>query len=98
MHLVLCVLAGPRREGAHTAAALARAAVARGHRVSVFLAGDATAHLDALSPLRDAGVEVVACSADAAARGWDVRGAAGRGSFVDLGDMAASAGRILVLR
>lgn len=97
MHLVLCVFSGPRAEGAHTARRLAESALAAGHEVSVFLAGDGTAHGEALGALRGAGARVVGCSADAAVRGWDRPGTPGRGSFADLGDMAASADRLLVL-
>jgi sulfur relay (sulfurtransferase) complex TusBCD TusD component (DsrE family) len=80
----------------HTVRELARAALDRGDEVCIFLAGDGTGHAESLAPLRDAGARVVACSADAAARGWDRPGTAGRGSFVDLGDMAADADRVLV--
>lgn len=97
MVLLLCVLSGPRSEGAHTARELARAALRRGHEVRLFLAGDGTAHLEAFADLRGAGAKVVACSADAAVRGWDRPGTPGRGSFVDLGEMAADADRLLVL-
>ena len=97
MHLALVVLSGPRAEGAHTAAALARAALAGGHAVSLFLAGDGTAHGERLAPLRAAGARLTLCSADAAARGLDRPGEPGRGSFVDLGDCAAEADCVLVL-
>jgi hypothetical protein len=96
VHLILCLLSGPRSEGAHTVRALATAALEGGHRVSVFLAGDGTAHGEALASLRAAGARLVGCSADAAARGWDRPGTPGRGSFVDLGDMAADADHLLV--
>jgi len=96
VHLVLCLLSGPRSEGAHTVKALATAALEGGHRVSVFLAGDGTGHGETLAPLRQAGARVVGCSADAAVRGWDRPGMPGRGSFVDLGEMAADADHLLV--
>jgi sulfur relay (sulfurtransferase) complex TusBCD TusD component (DsrE family) len=89
-------MSGPRTEGVHTVRGLARAALAGGHTVRIFLAGDGTAHAEALAPLRDAGARVVACSADAAARGWDRPGTPGRGSFVDLGEMSAEADSLLV--
>jgi len=89
--LLLCLFEGPRTEGVHTVLQLGRAARQAGHDVGVFLAGDATAHADALQPLRDAGVRVVSCSADAGVRGWDRPGTPGRGSFVDLGSMCAGA-------
>jgi peroxiredoxin family protein len=96
MVLVVCVLSGPRSEGAYTAHQLARAALGRGHEVRVFLAGDGTAHLDTFASLREAGAQVVACSADAAVRGWDRPGSPGRGSFVDFGEMSADADHVLV--
>jgi sulfur relay (sulfurtransferase) complex TusBCD TusD component (DsrE family) len=89
--LLLCLFDGPRSEGAYTVMQLARAALESGHTVGVFLGGDGTAHADALAPLRDSGARVVSCSADAAVRGWDRPGTPGRGSFVDLGNMAAEA-------
>jgi hypothetical protein len=89
--LLLCLFDGPRREGVHTVTQLARAALDSGHTVGVFLGGDGTAHADALAPLRDRGARVMACSADAALRGWDRPGTPGRGSYVDLGSMAAEA-------
>jgi hypothetical protein len=91
------VLAGPRDEGAHTARELSAEALRQGWRVSLFLAGDGTAHTEAMAPLREAGARVVHCAADAAVRGWDRPGTPGRGSFVDLGGMAADADRVLVL-
>jgi len=94
--LVLLLLSGPRSEGVHTVRELGSAALAAGHDVRVFLAGDGTAHADALAPLRERGARVVGCSADAAVRGWDRPGAPGRGSFVDLGDMSADADAVLV--
>jgi len=94
--LVLVLASGPRTEGLHTVRELASAALGAGHQVRVFLAGDGTAHADALSPLRDRGARVVGCSADAAVRGWDRPGTPGRGSFVDLGDMTADADAVLV--
>lgn len=97
MHLALVVVSGLRAEGAVTARSLARVALSGGHRVTLFLAGDGTAHADAMAPLRAAGARVVLCSADAAARGTDRPGAPGRGSFVDLGDAARDAGAVLVL-
>ena len=96
MVLVLLLVSGPRSEGAHTVRELAVAALDAGHEVRVFLAGDGTAHADAMSLLRDRGARVVGCSADAAVRGWDRPGAPGRGSFVDLGDMSADADAVLV--
>jgi len=95
--LLLCLFTGPRSEGRHTVEQLARCALDAGHEVGVFLAGDATAHADALQPLRASGARVVSCSADAALRGWDRPGTAGRGSFVDLGSMAAEADAMLCL-
>jgi hypothetical protein len=89
--LLLCLFDGPRREGVHTVAQIARAALDAGHAVGVFLGGAGTAHSDALAPLRERGARVVSCSADAAVRGWDRPGTPGRGSFVDLGGMAAEA-------
>jgi hypothetical protein len=89
--LLLCLFDGPRSEGVHTVTQLARTALDGGHTVAIFLGGDGTAHADALAPLRDRGARVVSCSADAAARGWDRPGTPGRGSFVDLGSMAAEA-------
>lgn len=97
MHLALLIVGGPRTEGAATARSLGTAALDAGHRVTVFLAGDGTAHLDALAPLRAAGARLLLCSADAALRGWDQPGTPGRGSFVDLGDAALDAGALLVL-
>jgi len=94
--LVLCILSGPRTEGAYTARELARAAVAKGNTVRVFLAGDGTAHAESMAALRDLGVQVVGCSADAAVRGIDRPGSPGRGSFVDLGEMTSDADRVLV--
>jgi sulfur relay (sulfurtransferase) complex TusBCD TusD component (DsrE family) len=94
--LVLCLYSGPRSEGVHTVRELAGAALAKGHEVRVFLAGDGTAHAESLASLRDAGARVVGCSADAAVRGWDKPGTPGRGSFVDLGDMTSDADRVLV--
>jgi hypothetical protein len=89
--LLLCLFDGPRSEGVHTVMQLAQAALHGGHGVNVFLGGDGTAHIDTLAPLRNDGARVVSCSADAAVRGWDRPGTPGRGSFVDLGDMAAEA-------
>jgi hypothetical protein len=89
--LLLCLFTGPRSESAYTVATLARAALDGGHRVQVFLGGDGTFHFESLQPLRDSGARVVMCSADAAVRGWDRPGARGRGSFVDMGSMAAEA-------
>jgi hypothetical protein len=94
--LVLVLASGPRTEGVHTVRELTVAALGAGHQVRVFLAGDGTAHADALAPLRDRGARVVGCSADAAVRGWDRPGTPGRGSFVDLGDMTAGADAVLV--
>jgi sulfur relay (sulfurtransferase) complex TusBCD TusD component (DsrE family) len=91
------LLSGPRDEGAHSARELAAEALRQGWRVSLFLAGDGTAHTDSMEPLRDAGARVVHCSADAAVRGWDRPGTGGRGSFVDLAGMASAADRVLVL-
>jgi hypothetical protein len=91
------LLSGTRTEGAHTTRELAAEALRQGWRVSLFCAGDGTAHADALAPLREAGARVVHCSADAAVRGWDRPGTPGRGSFVDLGGLAAEADRVLVL-
>ena len=93
--LLLCLFTGPRSEGVHTATQLARAALDAGHDVGVFLGGDGSAHAGALQPLRSAGARVVSCSADAGVRGWDRPGTPGRGSFVDLGNMAADAGAML---
>jgi len=87
--LLLCLFDGPRSESAHTVLQLARAAHRAGHVANVFLGGEGTAHAETLAPLRNHGGRVVACSADAAARGWDRPGTPGRGSFVDLGSMAA---------
>jgi sulfur relay (sulfurtransferase) complex TusBCD TusD component (DsrE family) len=89
--LLLCLFDGPRSEAVYTVTQLARAALDAGHTVGVFLGGDGTAHADTLAPLRDRGARVVSCSADAAIRGWDRPGTPGRGSFVDLGSMAAEA-------
>ncbi len=89
--LLLCLFDGPRSEGVHTVAQLAGAAIEGGHTANVFLGGDGTFHMDALAPLRDRGARVVSCSADAAIRGWDRPGTPGRGSYVDLGTMAAEA-------
>jgi sulfur relay (sulfurtransferase) complex TusBCD TusD component (DsrE family) len=97
MHLVAVVLGGPRTEGAATARSLGAEALRAGHRVTVFLAGDGTAHAEVLSPLREAGARVVLCSADAAVRGWDRPGTPGRGSFKDLGDAALDAEAVLIL-
>ena len=97
MHLALVVTGGARAESGTTAAALAGAALDAGHTVSVFLAGDGTAHDGGLAGLRDRGARVVFCAADAAMRGWDRPGAPGRGSFVDLGAHAADADHLLVL-
>jgi hypothetical protein len=91
------LLSGPRAEGVHTARELAAEALRQGWRVSLFCAGDGTAHADGLEPLRQAGARVMRCGADAAVRGWDRPGTLGRGSFVDLGGMAADADRVLVL-
>ena len=91
------LLSGERSEGAHSARELAAEALRQGWRVSLFLAGDGTAHTDSMAPLREAGVRVVHCSADAAVRGWDRPGTPGRGSFVDLGNLATDADRVLVL-
>lgn len=89
--LLLALFTGTRSEGVHTVTQLARAALDGGHQVNVFLGGDGTAHAEQLQPLRSNGARVVSCSADAAARGWDRPGTAGRGSFVDLGNLAADA-------
>jgi len=89
--LLICLFTGIRSEGVHTTAQLARAALDAGHETGIFLGGEATFHADALQPLRQAGARVVSCSADAAVRGWDRPGTPGRGSFVDLGNMAADA-------
>ena len=91
------VVGGPRTEGAFTTRALAGTALAAGHQVTVFLAGDGTAHADALGELRADGARVLLCSADAAARGWDRPGAPGRSSFVNLGNAALDAHAVLVL-
>ena len=91
------LLSGPRSEGAHSARELAAAALRQGWRVSLFLAGDGTFHAGSMAPLREAGAQVVHCSADAAVRGWDRPGTPGRGSFVDLGGLASDADRMLVL-
>ena len=96
MVLVLVLVSGPRTEAVHTVRELGSAALSAGHEVRVFLAGDGTAHADALAPLREGGARVVGCSADAAVRGWDRPGSPGRGSFVDLGDMSADADAVLV--
>jgi hypothetical protein len=95
--LLLCLLTGPRSEGVHTVLQLGLAGREAGHDVNVFLGGDGTAHADALQPLRAAGARVVSCSADAGVRGWDRPGTPGRGSFVDLGSMAAEADAMLCL-
>jgi sulfur relay (sulfurtransferase) complex TusBCD TusD component (DsrE family) len=95
--LLLCLFTGPRTEGVHTVTQLGRAALAAGHEVNVFLGGDGVAHAEALQPLRTGGARLVACSADAAVRGWDRPGSAGRGSFVDLGSMAAESDAMLSL-
>ena len=97
MHLLFVLTAGPRSESLLTVTELGGAALQAGHRVSVFLAGDGTAHAQALGPLRDAGARVIGCSADAAVRGWDRPGAPGRGSFVDLAGMASDADRVMGL-
>jgi sulfur relay (sulfurtransferase) complex TusBCD TusD component (DsrE family) len=97
VQLLVLLYSGPRTEGARTAAELGMAALRKGHGVSVFLAGEGTFHVDALAPLREAGARVVFCSADAAVRGWDRLGTAGRGSFVDLGDLAAEADHVVTL-
>jgi hypothetical protein len=89
--LLLCLFDGPRSESVHTVLQLARAAIESGHSANVFLGGDGTAHAETLAPLRNHGARVVSCSADAAVRGWDRPGTPGRGSFVDLGTMAAEA-------
>ena len=89
--LLLCLFDGPRSESAHTVLQLARSAIESGHTANVFLGGDGTAHAETLAPLRNHGGRVVSCSADAAVRGWDRPGTPGRGSFVDLGTMAAEA-------
>jgi len=81
----------------HTARELSAEALRQGWRVSLFCAGDGTAHVDDLTPLREAGARIVYCSADAAVRGWDRPGTPGRGSFVDLGGLSAEADRVLVL-
>jgi hypothetical protein len=81
----------------HTTRQLGAAALRKGHEVSVFMAGDGTFHVDQLASLRDAGARVVFCSADAAVRGWDRPGTPGRGSFVDLGDLAAEADHVVTL-
>ena len=97
MHLALVVIGGPRTEGAATARSFGKEALDAGHKVTIFLAGDGTAHTDALAPLRDAGARVLLCSADASVRGWDRPGTPGRGSFKDLGDAALDADAVLVL-
>lgn len=97
MHLALVVVGGPRTEGAATARALGGAALTAGHQVTVFLAGDGTAHADTLGELRDGGARVLLCSADASLRGWDRPGRPGRGSFLDLGGAALDAHAVLVL-
>lgn len=97
MRLLILLYSGPRTEGVHTARELAAAALRKGHEVSVFLAGEGTFHVDALAPMRRAGARVVFCSADAAVRGWDRPGTPGRGSFVDLGDLAADADHVVSL-
>ena len=91
------LLSGERSEGAHTTRELAGEALRQGWRVSIFLAGDGTAHTESMAPLRDAGARVVHCSADAAVRDRDRPGTPGRGSFVDLGSLATDADRVLVL-
>ena len=96
MVLVLVLVSGPRSEGMHTVRELGAAALEAGHDVRVFLAGDGTAHADSLAGLRERGARLVACSADAAVRGWDRPGSPARGSFVDLADMSADADRVLV--
>src|ERR671929_2214140 len=96
-NLLLCLFTGPRSEGVHTVLQLGRAALEMGHQVGVFLGGDGTAHAEALQPLRASGARVVSCSADAGVRGWDRPGSPGRGSFVDLGSMAAEADAMLSL-
>lgn len=97
MHLLFVLLGGPRTESALTVRELGAAGLDAGHRVSVFCAGDGTAHLDTIAALRQAGATVMFCSADAAVRGWDRPGTPGRGSFVDLAGMAADADRMVVL-
>jgi hypothetical protein len=97
LQLLILLYSGPRTEGVHTALKLGAAALRAGHSVAVFMAGDGTFHVDALAPLRQAGARVVFCSADAAVRGWDRPGIAGRGSFVDLGDLAAEADKVMTL-
>ena len=96
MTIAFCLLRGPRAESAHTVRELAGAALDKGHEVTVFLAGDGTTHADSFETVRGRGARVVSCSADAAVRGWDRPGTPGRGSFVDLGEMVASADRVLV--
>ncbi len=97
MHLLILLYSGPRTQGVHTTRELGTAALERSHAVSVFLAGDGTFHIDALRGLRERGARVVFCSADAAVRGWDRPGTPGRGSFVDLGDLAAEADTVITL-
>lgn len=97
MRLLVLLYSGPRTEGAHTARELVAAARRNGHDASVFLAGDGTFHVDSFASLRAAGARVAFCSADAAVRGWDRPGTPGRGSFVDLGDLAADADHVVTL-
>lgn len=97
MQLLILLYSGMRSEGVHTTRELGAAALEGGHGVGVFLAGDGTAHIDALAPLREAGARVVFCSSDAAERGWDRPGTPGRGSFVDLGDLASEADTVITL-
>lgn len=97
MHLVLVLVSGPQSEAAHTVRSLGAATLDAGHRLSVFCAGDGTAHTESLAPLAARGARVMWCTSDAAVRGWDRPGQPGRGSFADLGDISADADHLLVL-
>ena len=83
--------------GADIVSGIARAGVARGHRVRLFLVGDGVRRVDLGVELAAAGVEVSLCEADAAMRGLHKTGQPGVffGSLYDWARLAEDADRIL---
>ena len=83
--------------GADIVAGIARAAVARGHRVRLFLVGDGVRRVDLGVELAADGVEVSLCEADAAMRGLHKSGQRGVyfGSLYDWARLAEDADRVL---
>ncbi|MDH4317847.1 MAG: DsrE family protein [Desulfobulbaceae bacterium] len=91
----LCILltSSPENENSHTAVKLSQAALAKDHRVKIFLMSNGVYHV--LHPrflkLIEQGVEVTLCGSNAAERGIEEREGVTFGSQYDLSVMAATA-------